>query len=103
VNPNLAAAHVSYANELIELNRPEELKREVDRALELDPPNDFYRSFYGWQFEFRRPFAMVAVAVTNCPRSTAAVAPYLIPSCYPTAADDRRRLQNRRVCATCWR
>jgi hypothetical protein len=29
------------ANELIELNRPEEWKREVERALELDPLNDF--------------------------------------------------------------
>lgn len=52
VNPNLADAHFFYASELIEQNRPDEWKREIDRALELDPLNDFYRSFYGWQLDF---------------------------------------------------
>ena len=52
VNPNLADAHFFYANELIEQQRRDEWQREITRALELDPLNDFNRSFYGWQLNF---------------------------------------------------
>jgi eukaryotic-like serine/threonine-protein kinase len=52
LNPNFADAHFYYASELIELNRRDEWKREIERALDLDPLNDFQRSFYGWQLNF---------------------------------------------------
>jgi eukaryotic-like serine/threonine-protein kinase len=52
LNPNHADAHFYYANELIELNRRDEWKREIERAQELDPLNDFQRGFYGWHLNF---------------------------------------------------
>jgi eukaryotic-like serine/threonine-protein kinase len=52
LNPNFADAHFYYANQLIELNRRDEWKREIERAQELDPLNDFQRGFYGWQLNF---------------------------------------------------
>lgn len=52
VNPNLADAHFFYADLLLALKRPEEWNREIQRALELDPLNDFIRSFYGWHLNY---------------------------------------------------
>ena len=52
LNPNLADAHFYYASKLIELKRQDEWKREIARAQELDPLNDFQRGFYGWQLNF---------------------------------------------------
>jgi tetratricopeptide (TPR) repeat protein len=51
-NPNLADAHFFYADLLLVLKRPEEWDREIHRALELDPLNDFNWSFYGWQLNY---------------------------------------------------
>jgi eukaryotic-like serine/threonine-protein kinase len=51
-NPNLADAHFFYADLLMVLKRPEEWNREIHRALELDPLNDFNWSFYGWQLNY---------------------------------------------------
>jgi TolB-like protein len=51
-NPNLADAHFFYADLLLVLKRPEEWNREIHRALELDPLNDFNWSFYGWQLNY---------------------------------------------------
>jgi TolB-like protein len=50
-NPNLADAHFFYADLLLVLKRPEEWNREIHRALELDPLNDYW-SFYGWQLNY---------------------------------------------------
>jgi eukaryotic-like serine/threonine-protein kinase len=52
LNPNFADAHFFYSGELIELNRRDEWEREMTRALELDPLNDFYRAYYGWHLNF---------------------------------------------------
>jgi len=51
-NPNLADAHFFYADLLMVLKRPEEWNREIHRALELDPLNDFNWSFYGWHLNY---------------------------------------------------
>jgi TolB-like protein/Tfp pilus assembly protein PilF len=52
LNPNLADAHFFYADLLLVLRRPDEWNREIHRALELDPLNDFNRSYYGWQLNY---------------------------------------------------
>ena len=52
LNPNLADAHFFYADLLLALKRPGEWDREIQRALELDPLNDFNRSFYGWHLNY---------------------------------------------------
>ena len=52
-NPNLADAHFFYADLLMTaLKRPEDSSREMRRALELDPLNDFNRSYYGWHLNY---------------------------------------------------
>ena len=52
-NPNLADARFFYADLLLTaLNRPADWEREIQRALELDPLNDFNRSFYGWHLNY---------------------------------------------------
>ena len=56
-NPNLADARFFYADLLLTaLNRPNDWNREMQRALELDPLNDFNRSFYGWQLNYLRRY-----------------------------------------------
>jgi serine/threonine-protein kinase len=53
VNPNLADGHFFYADLLLTaLNRPDDSKREMQRALELDPLNEFNWSFYGWHLNY---------------------------------------------------
>jgi tetratricopeptide (TPR) repeat protein len=52
INPNLADAHFFYADLLLVLKRPDEWRREIQRALELDPLSEFYWSFYGWQLNY---------------------------------------------------
>ncbi|MFB3094836.1 MAG: protein kinase, partial [Candidatus Acidiferrales bacterium] len=56
INPNLADAHYFYADLLLALKRTEEWNREIQRALELDPLNDFKRSFYGWHLNYLRRY-----------------------------------------------
>ena len=52
-NPNLADAHFFYADLLLTaLGRPEDWNREIQRGLELDPLNEFHRSFYGWHLNY---------------------------------------------------
>jgi len=56
-NPNLADAHFFYADLLLTvLNRRDDWEREMQRALELDPLNDFNRSFYGWHLNYLRRY-----------------------------------------------
>ena len=56
-NPNLADARFFYADLLLTaLNKPDDWNREMQRALELDPLNDFNRSFYGWQLNYLRRY-----------------------------------------------
>jgi TolB-like protein/Tfp pilus assembly protein PilF len=52
INPNLADAHFFYADLLLALKRTEEWKREIKRARELDPLNDFKESYYGWHLNY---------------------------------------------------
>ena len=52
LNPNLADAHFFYADLLLILKRPDEWNREMQRALELDPLDDFKKSFYGWHMNY---------------------------------------------------
>ncbi|MFB3126378.1 MAG: protein kinase, partial [Candidatus Acidiferrales bacterium] len=52
INPNLADAHYFYADLLLALKRTEEWKREIKRARELDPLNDFKESYYGWHLNY---------------------------------------------------
>jgi TolB-like protein len=56
INPNLADAHFYYADLLVSLRRCEEWNREIPRALELDPLNDFKRCFYGWHLNYLRRY-----------------------------------------------
>jgi len=56
-NPNLADAHFFYADLLLTvLNKPDDWNREIQRALELDPLNDFNRSYYGWHLNYLRRY-----------------------------------------------
>jgi TolB-like protein len=55
-NPNLADAHFFYSDLLLLQKRPLEWNREMRRALELDPLNDFNRSFYGWHLNYQRRY-----------------------------------------------
>jgi len=52
LNPSLADAHFFYADMLIVLKRNDEWQREIQRARELDPLNDFKESFYGWHLNY---------------------------------------------------
>ncbi len=52
INPNLADARFFYADLLATLGRTEEWENEIGPALELDPLNDFKKSFYGWQLNY---------------------------------------------------
>ena len=49
LTPSSAEAHFFLADLAISRGRPEEWKRHVERALELDPLNFFFQCFYGWQ------------------------------------------------------
>jgi tetratricopeptide (TPR) repeat protein len=56
-NGNLADAHFFYADLLLTaLGRTDGWNREIQRALELDPLNDFNRSFYGWHLNYLRRY-----------------------------------------------
>jgi tetratricopeptide (TPR) repeat protein len=52
LNPNLADAHFFYADLLVALKRQVEWDREIQRALELDPLNDFIWTYYGWELNY---------------------------------------------------
>jgi serine/threonine protein kinase len=52
LNPNLADAHFFYADLLLCTKRVDGWKREIQRARELDPLNDFDESFYGWHLNY---------------------------------------------------
>jgi TolB-like protein/Tfp pilus assembly protein PilF/predicted Ser/Thr protein kinase len=56
-NPNLADARFFYADLLLTaLDRPDDWDREIQRALELDPLNEFNRSFYGWHLNYQHRY-----------------------------------------------
>lgn len=52
LNPKDADAHFFYADMLICTKRNEQWKREMQIALELDPLNEFKKSFYGWHLNY---------------------------------------------------
>ena len=52
LSPNLANAHFFYADMLLALKRNEEWEREIKRARQLDPLNDFKESYYGWHLNY---------------------------------------------------
>ena len=52
MNPNLADAHFFYADLLHSLKRSEDWESDMKRALELDPLNDFKRTYYGWNLNY---------------------------------------------------
>ncbi len=52
INPNLADGHFFYADFLHYLGRSKEWEIEMERALELDPLNDFKRTYYGWNLNY---------------------------------------------------
>jgi TolB-like protein/tetratricopeptide (TPR) repeat protein len=52
INQNLADAHFFLGDLLLALGRTEEWEKEVTRGRELDPLNDFTRSFYGWHLNY---------------------------------------------------
>jgi tetratricopeptide (TPR) repeat protein len=56
VNPNLADAHFFYADLLLAQKRIPEWNRESLRAFELDPLNEFQRTYYGWHLNYQRRF-----------------------------------------------
>jgi TolB-like protein/tetratricopeptide (TPR) repeat protein len=56
INPNLADAHFFYSDLLLVLKRPDEWQRETERAMELDPLNEFHRVFYGWHLNYRQRY-----------------------------------------------
>jgi serine/threonine-protein kinase len=51
INPNLADARFFYADFLHYLRRPE-WEKEMERALELDPLDDFKQTYYGWNLNY---------------------------------------------------
>ena len=64
-NPNYADAHFFFADLLLTvLQRPGESQAEMQRALELDPLNDFYRTYFGWHLNYLRRYDE-AIAVTQ--------------------------------------
>ena len=52
LQPNLADAHFFYGHLLLVRGRVEESNRLMQRGLELDPLNDFHRSFFGWHLNY---------------------------------------------------
>ena len=56
LNPNLADAHFFYADMLLAIGRPRDWDREIHRALELDPLNEFNQTYYGWHLNYQRRY-----------------------------------------------
>jgi len=56
LNPNLADAHFFYADMLLATGRPRDWEREIHRALELDPLNEFNQTYYGWHLNYQRRY-----------------------------------------------
>jgi TolB-like protein/Tfp pilus assembly protein PilF len=56
LNPNHAEAHFFLADLHLIQKRTADWQREIQRALELDPLNDFHRSFYGWHLNYQRRY-----------------------------------------------
>jgi TolB-like protein/Tfp pilus assembly protein PilF len=52
LNPNSADAHFFHGHLLLVTNRVAESNRMMQRGIELDPLNDFHRSFYGWHLNY---------------------------------------------------
>ena len=56
INPNSADAHFFNADLQLLMKRTEEWNRSIQRAMELDPLNEFNRSFYGWHLNYLRRY-----------------------------------------------
>ena len=52
LNPNHADARYFLADLLLTLGRTQEWQNEIVSAMELDPLNDFKKSFYGWHLNY---------------------------------------------------
>jgi len=56
INPNFADARFFYADFLLAQKRTTEWEQQSERALALDPLNEFQRTYYGWQLNYLRRF-----------------------------------------------
>lgn len=56
LNQNSADAHFFYGHLLFVTNRVDEANHMMRRGVELDPLNDFHRSFYGWHLNYLRRY-----------------------------------------------
>ena len=56
LNPNLADAHFFYSDMLLATKRPADWDREIHRALELDPLNEFNQTYYGWHLNYQQRY-----------------------------------------------
>jgi serine/threonine-protein kinase len=56
LTPNSAEAHFFLSDLLISRQRADEWKVHVERALELDPLNFFFRCFFGWHLLYLRRY-----------------------------------------------
>jgi len=57
INPNYADARLSYAGFLAQMERPDEARVQIERALELDPFNPMIRTFNGYRLFYERRYA----------------------------------------------
>ena len=57
LNPNFPDARVFYSNFLYMLERPEEGRAQIERALTLDPFNALFRAFYGFDLFYERKYS----------------------------------------------
>jgi TolB-like protein len=57
VNPSFADAHFFNADLMATLKRPAEWQAGMDRARELDPLNEFHRTYYGWHLNYAHRYA----------------------------------------------
>lgn len=65
--PNLADARFFYADLLLTaFRKADDWDLEMQRALELDPLNDFIRSFYGWQLNYLRRYGEAIPIFEHC-------------------------------------
>jgi serine/threonine protein kinase/tetratricopeptide (TPR) repeat protein len=56
LNPNHADAHFFLADLHLIQKRAGDWQKDIQRALELDPLNDFHRSFYGWHLNYQHRY-----------------------------------------------
>ena len=65
LNPSLAGARAGYAFFLVCMKENDEAKYQIRKALELDPPNQFYLSFYAMILNFSGDYDKVIDLLTD--------------------------------------